>query len=151
MNLVRYRGDAIRIAAALLLPVLANAGCASIQSTRVENSTSPPPESARDSDKGTLEKREGLLNTYVDAKAGKVWLEVPANPEQFLYVEGLRAGLGSNPVGLDRGELGETRLIEIRRVGGRVLIVQPNLRFRAAAGSAEEKTAAGKRSGELEK
>jgi hypothetical protein len=86
-----------------------------------------------------FEKRSGLLPIYVDRKAGKVWLEVPAVPAgsasgevgSFLYADTLRTGLGSNPVGLDRGQLGGVSVITLRRVGGRVLIEAPNLRFRA--------------------
>jgi len=92
-----------------------------------------------------LERRAGLLDLWLDASAGKVWLELPAASRasgtlgRFLYVEGLLSGLGSNPVGLDRGQIGATRLVELRRVGGTLLVEQPNLAFRAVgAGSAEE-------------
>lgn len=84
-----------------------------------------------------MERREGLLTFHVDRKAGKVWLEVPkasgpgGEVGSYLYVEGLLTGLGSNPVGLDRGQLGDTRVVTFRRVGGRLLVEQPNLRFRA--------------------
>ena len=49
----------------------------------------------------------------------------------YIYQEGIATGLGSNPVGLDRGQLGDTRIVTLRRLGGRVLVEQPNLRFRA--------------------
>jgi hypothetical protein len=84
-----------------------------------------------------MEKKPGLLTFYLDRQKGKVWLEVPPatgkNGEvgSYLYQEALLSGLGSNPVGLDRGQLGDTRIVTLRRVGGRVLIEQPNLRFRA--------------------
>jgi hypothetical protein len=83
------------------------------------------------------ERHEGLLPLWFDRKAGKVWAEVPApsGPRgevgSYLYVESLLTGMGSNPVGLDRGQLGDTRVIDLRRVGNRLLIEQPNLRFRA--------------------
>ena len=82
-------------------------------------------------------RRAGLLVTHLDAKAGRLLLELPrpSGPRnecaKFLYLEGIRTGLGSNPVGLDRGQMGETRVVEFRRVGGRVLLEQPNLRYRA--------------------
>src|SRR6185295_3145120 len=85
----------------------------------------------------SLEKRSGLLTFYLDRQKGKVWLEVPPAAEEsgeiasYIYVEGLLTGLGSNPVGLDRGQLSDARLVTLRRVGGRVLIEQPNLKFRA--------------------
>lgn len=91
-----------------------------------------------------LDRREGLLNLYYDRQKGKVWLELPAasGPRgevgTFIYVESLRTGLGSNPVGLDRGQLGSTRLVTLRRLGNRLLFEQPNLRFRARSESPEE-------------
>jgi hypothetical protein len=86
-----------------------------------------------------LDHLPGLLDLWVDHDRGKVWLAVPPVPEgaergevgRYLYVEGLVTGLGSNPVGLDRGQLGETRVVTLRRVGGRVLVEADNLRFRA--------------------
>jgi hypothetical protein len=84
-----------------------------------------------------MERKAGLLTFHLDRQKGKVWLEVPPaagkNGEvaSYLYQEALLTGLGSNPVGLDRGQLGATRIVTLRRVGGRVLIEQPNLRFRA--------------------
>ncbi|HEX2163010.1 MAG TPA: zinc-dependent metalloprotease, partial [Thermoanaerobaculia bacterium] len=57
---------------------------------------------------------------------------------RYLYVEGLVTGLGSNPVGLDRGQLGETRVIALRRVGGKVLVEAENLRYRALSEDPEE-------------
>lgn len=82
-------------------------------------------------------RRDGLLTSWLDAKAGKLFLELPkpSGPRsecgRFLYLEGIRTGLGSNPVGLDRGQWGDTRVVVFRRVGARVLLEQPNLRYRA--------------------
>ncbi len=85
-----------------------------------------------------LERRDGLLPLWLDRRAGKVWLEVPApgaveggTVGRYLYVEGLVTGLGSNPVGLDRGQLGETRVVRLRWVGNRLLVEAENLRYRA--------------------
>lgn len=125
--------------------VLINHACVSVGSDSVQHQTrtkSAGGDSQVASEKN-LEKREGLLTHYLDRQAGKVWLAVPENSETFLYVEGLAAGLGSNPVGLDRGELGDSRLIEMRRLGGRLLFIQPNLRYRAETGSREEQLAVG--------
>jgi hypothetical protein len=84
-----------------------------------------------------MERRDGLLPIWIDRKAGRVWLEVPAPKPgsdevgSYLYADTLRTGLGSNPVGLDRGQLGIAAVITLRRVGGRLLVEQPNLGFRA--------------------
>lgn len=86
---------------------------------------------------GTFEKHAGLLDLYFDRQKGKIWLAVPATDDArgrlatFLYTEGIVTGLGSNPVGLDRGQLGDTRLVELRRVGAKVLVEEPNLKYRA--------------------
>jgi len=94
-----------------------------------------------------LDKIEGLLDLHVDPERGRVWLELPpadarrGEVGRYLYVEGLVSGLGSNPVGLDRGELGPTRVIVLRRVGGKVLVEQPNLAFRAMTDDPMERTA----------
>jgi hypothetical protein len=93
-----------------------------------------------------LEARSGLLKLYLDRQKGKVWLEVPAADKNgevgsYIYQESIATGLGSNPVGLDRGQLGDTRIVTLRRVGGRVLIEQPNLKFRALSPDAAERAA----------
>ncbi len=91
-----------------------------------------------------MERRAGLLTIWLDRKAGKVWLEVPAAKAgsdeigSYLFTEALRTGLGSNPVGLDRGQIGNFSVVNLRRVGGRLLIEQPNLSFRALSENPEE-------------
>jgi hypothetical protein len=94
-----------------------------------------------------MEKRSGLLDVYFDRKEGKVWLVVPPAGKpggdgvvgSYIYSEGILTGLGSNPVGLDRGQLGDNaRMVTLRRVGNRLLVEQPNLRFRALSQSPEE-------------
>src|SRR5262245_15662353 len=92
----------------------------------------------------TLKRRDGLLVTWLDAKAGRLYLELPkpSGPRnesgRFLYLEAIRTGLGSNPVGLDRGQAGDTRVVALRRVGARVLLEQPNLRYRAQTADSNE-------------
>ncbi len=88
------------------------------------------------------ERLEGPLTVHLDRKAGKVWLELPplqeGAPFELLYTESLLTGLGSNPVGLDRGQLGETKWVRFRRVGSRLLIEQPNLSYRAITDNPDE-------------
>ena len=84
----------------------------------------------------------GLFPTAIDAARAKVWVELPASgPEgilaECLYVEGLASGLGSNPVGLDRGQPGGAVVLQLRRIGGQVHFEVPNLAFRATGSAAE--------------
>lgn len=93
-----------------------------------------------------LEKLEGLTTLYLDREQGKVWLEVPPPGDdgvamEVIYLEGLATGLGSNPVGLDRGQMGESKLLRLRRVGEKVLFEQPNLAFRALSDNRLERRA----------
>ncbi|MDX1530159.1 MAG: zinc-dependent metalloprotease, partial [Rhodothermales bacterium] len=88
-----------------------------------------------------LERRDGLFPVYWDPHQGSVWLEVPRVDEDFLYVVSLPAGLGSNDIGLDRGQLGGERVVRFERVGPRLLLVQPNLRFRADTDNPAERAA----------
>ena len=89
-------------------------------------------------------RRDGLLVSWLDARAGKLFLELPkpSGPRnecgRFLYLEAIRTGLGSNPVGLDRGQAGDARVVAFRRVGARVLLEQPNLRYRAQSADSNE-------------
>ncbi len=97
-----------------------------------------------------LEHRQGLFDVWIDRQHGKVWLEVPAPGEtgredglvgSYLYVEGLVTGLGSNPVGLDRGQIGDTRVLDLRWVGNHLLAEVENLKFRALSEDPAERRA----------
>ncbi len=89
--------------------------------------------------------RRGLLTLWVDAEAGGIWLEVPPAADgligEYLYVEALVTGLGSNPVGLDRGQLGRSRRVLLRRLGGKLLVEERNLGFRALDAAEAERRA----------
>ena len=78
-----------------------------------------------------MDRRDGFLPVYWEASTGKVWLEIPRTGEELIYVVSLPAGIGSNDIGLDRGQIGGERLVRFDRVGPRVLMVQPNQGYRA--------------------
>ncbi len=93
-----------------------------------------------------LERKDGLVPVFVDKKDGKVLLLLPKpGPDgiagRYLYQTYLRAGLGSNPTGLDRSAPGDTQIIAFRKVGGKVIAQFENWGFSAARGSADEKQA----------
>ncbi len=88
-----------------------------------------------------LQKIEGFMPLYWDAKTGKMLMEVSRFNREFLYQISLPAGLGSNPVGLDRGQLGRTFVVYFERVGNKVLLVQPNYRYRALSDDEAERRA----------
>lgn len=85
-----------------------------------------------------MQKYPGFFPFYWDAKAGKIWLEIDKWSSEFLYVASLPAGLGSNDIGLDRGQLGANYIVRFERIGPRVLLVAPNYGFRASTTNPDE-------------
>jgi Met-zincin/Domain of unknown function (DUF5117) len=88
-----------------------------------------------------IEKWPGYFNLYWDAKQGKLWLEIDKWGTEFLYQSGLPAGIGSNDIGLDRGQLGATRIVRFDRSGPKVLLVEENLEYRAVSNDPDERRA----------
>ena len=86
-----------------------------------------------------MEKFPGYFPFYWDAKAGKMWLEIDKWNTEFLYVESLPAGIGSNDIGLDRGQLGTSSIVRFDRSGPRVLLVASNYGFRASSNNPDER------------
>ena len=85
-----------------------------------------------------LERMDGLLPLYWDAAEGKLWMEIPELGVEMIHYMGFGAGLGSNDLGLDRGALRGSRIVKFERVGRKVLMVQPNYRFRASSDNPDE-------------
>ncbi|MFT5771259.1 MAG: hypothetical protein ACI8YP_000279 [Algoriphagus sp.] len=86
---------------------------------------------AQSLDLSKMTKKEGFVPFYLDEEIGKIYLEISKLDEEFLYVNSLTAGIGSNDIGLDRGQLGDTRIVEFRRTGNKVFLVHKNYDFRA--------------------
>lgn len=76
---------------------------------------------------------EGYFNLYWDAGTGKLYWEIDKLDTEFLYQVSMGSGLGSNPVGIDRGQLSATHILSAQRIGPRVLLVEPNYRYRATS------------------
>ena len=87
------------------------------------------------------EKLPGYFNLYWDPQQGKLWLEIDKWSSEFLYQSSLRAGVGSNEIGLDRGQLGRTRIVRFERSGPKILLIEENLDYRAVTDDAEERRA----------
>ncbi|MFV1988677.1 MAG: zinc-dependent metalloprotease [Gemmatimonadota bacterium] len=76
---------------------------------------------------------DGFMPLYWENSTGKLWMEIGRWDTDVLHMTGLASGLGSNDIGLDRGALSGSRVVRFNRVGPKVLMVQPNLRFRASS------------------
>ena len=90
-------------------------------------------------DNKTVKKYEGYYTFYYDESKDKLFLEVEKLDQEFLYVHSLSEGIGSNDIGLDRGQLGGERVVKFIKAGNKLLLVQPNLDYRAITENIEEK------------
>ena len=89
--------------------------------------------------KKDLKKYNGYFDFYYDRTEDKIYLEVDKPDTQFLYSHFLTSGVGSNDVGLDRGQLGGGEVVEFIKKGNKLLLIQPNLGFRAETSNVLEK------------
>jgi hypothetical protein len=88
-----------------------------------------------------MQKFDGYFPFYWDARAGKIWLVIDRWDSEFLYLESLASGIGSNDIGLDRGQSGGAQVVKFQRSGPRVLLVAQNYRFRALTDNSLERRA----------
>lgn len=89
--------------------------------------------------KSNLKKYTGYFTFYYDQNEDKIYLEVDKLNTDFLYVYSLSQGVGSNDIGLDRGQLGNEQVVYFEKAGNKLLLVQPNLKFRANSDNLLEK------------
>jgi len=85
-----------------------------------------------------MQKLEGYFPIAWDAKAGKLYLEIDTFGKDFLFLDSLPYGIGSNDLGLDRGQLGRGRVVRFYRSGPKVLLIERNLDYRSSSPHAEE-------------
>ena len=86
-----------------------------------------------------MQSHNGYFNFYYDEDMGKIYLEVDKLNQQVLFQSSLPQGLGSNDIGLDRGQLGDTRLVQFEKHGTKVLLNQINTYYRANSDNQAEK------------
>ena len=82
-----------------------------------------------------LERRDGFLPIYLDSHQGRILLELPHDSARALLMVTQATGLGSNPIGIDRGSSGETYVSRFDRDGSRVLLVLENWAYRSTSGN----------------
>ena len=86
-----------------------------------------------------ITKYEGYFTFYYDDNSDKIYIQIDDLNTDFLYVRSLSEGVGSNDIGLDRGQLGDGVVVYFKKVGNKLLLVQPNQKFRAITNNNEEK------------
>ncbi len=88
-----------------------------------------------------MKRSDGFLPFYWDESEGKLFLEIDRFDQEFLYQTSLVTGVGSNPIGLDRGQLGASHVVEFRKIGPKVLLVATNQRYTAVSDNPAERRA----------
>ncbi len=84
---------------------------------------------------------EGYFNLYWDKDSGKLYWEIDKLDTEFIYQVSMGSGLGSNPIGIDRGQLRGTYVLSAQRIGPKVLLMEPNYRYRASSDNELERLA----------
>jgi hypothetical protein len=81
----------------------------------------------------------GYFDFYYKPDTGQLLLQVDRWDEDFLYANSLSTGIGSNDIGLDRGQIGSSRVVRFERHGNKVFLKHINLAYRADSDSAAER------------
>ncbi|MGH7477537.1 MAG: zinc-dependent metalloprotease [Longimicrobiales bacterium] len=131
------RRRAARSGPCLLLIVTAAlaAGCASAPTGPPAAATSPRQLPTIDGYTRAMDAQPGYLPLYWDPVGGRLLLEVPRPGEELLYLTSHATGIGSNELGIDRGEIADEHIARFERVGPRLLLVLTNPLFRAERGA----------------
>ena len=86
-----------------------------------------------------ITKYEGYFTFYYDNNSDKLFLQIDKLNTEFLYVRSLSEGIGSNDIGLDRGQLGDGVVVYFKKAGNKIMLLQPNQKYRAITNNKEEK------------
>ncbi len=86
-----------------------------------------------------LKQFPGFFDFSYSLKDGKILLEVKAIDQEFLYVQGLSTGIGSNDIGLDRGQIGRERIVKFHKMANKLMLIQPNYSYRAISNNQAER------------
>jgi hypothetical protein len=85
-----------------------------------------------------MSQQTGFFDFYYQIETDKVFLKIDEFDQPFLFQSSMPQGIGSNDIGLDRGQLGDTRLVQFERFGNKVLLKQLNTQYRASSSNLAE-------------
>lgn len=129
-----------RLAVGLLFGACALASSGGVLAQATASKSSDHPMTIAERTAG-MKHLPGLLPLHWDEKRGKLYLEITRLNEDFLYIDSLPYGIGSNDIGLDRGQMSEARLVRFERYGPKVLLVERNSAFRSSSTDVAERRA----------
>ncbi|QYK01857.1 zinc-dependent metalloprotease [Shewanella psychrotolerans] len=79
----------------------------------------------------TSQLSQGFINLFYEKQSGDLYLEANRLNQPFLLLTSVPHGVGSNDIGLDRGQLGVTRMVQFERHGPYLILKQLNTKYRA--------------------
>ena len=86
----------------------------------------------------SFKTHNGFVGYLFDDSQGKLYLKISNLDSEFLYQTSLPQGLGSNDIGLDRGQLGQTHLARFEKSGNKLLLIAQNTKYRAISNNSQE-------------
>ncbi len=95
-------------------------------------------QSSDELDLTTMDHHDGFIPYYHDTESDKIYFEIENPGSELLYHVSLATGIGSNNIGLDRGRLGDSRVVSFRKAGNKLLLTEINYGFRAESDNALE-------------
>ena len=87
-----------------------------------------------------FDRRDGFIPVYLNDRTGAVWLEIPRDSTRLLFLATQATGLGSNPIGIDRGSGGTEQVARFDRHGDKVFVVFENWSYRSSGGADHRRT-----------
>lgn len=130
-----FRRERGGVASALTVAAALAAGAATAAAQGVSTGQPAPIATSISARTGGYEKLDGFLPLYLDPRQGKLLVELPRDTTRALLVITQATGLGSNPIGIDRGSDGASHVVRFDRDGDRVLVVFENWAYRSSAAS----------------
>jgi hypothetical protein len=88
--------------------------------------------------KGFTQNFTGFLNGTQNTSTGKIVINLNNLNTDFLLVSYLASGLGSNDIGFDRGKITSQRLVQFKRFGNTIALIEKNTAFRAISNNVQE-------------
>ena len=80
----------------------------------------------------------GFFDFHYQPSTDQIFFDVDKLDYEFLYVPSLSSGIGSNDIGLDRGQLGRERIVKFIKRGNKLLLIEPNLYYRSSSNNQNE-------------
>ncbi len=85
-------------------------------------------------------RHDGFVPVLVDADRRQVRLVLPDSGLEALFLLSQASGLGSNPIGIDRGASAATQVVRFVPAGRRMLVVFENTGYRSSGDSLHQRT-----------